>query len=284
MDAWRANYSAPDIRAVRRVKDECPMVEAARGWQRPIRRDRQHLRLMDHASYVWFDHCEEFSVNQQLAHGQADRTDAFGHCYRADGRPGSSANLGSDVSLQEHVVGQSDIWQRVLTRARRVAPTDTTVLLQGESGTGKEVVARLIHAASPRKNGPFVAINCAAVPETLFESELFGFERGAFTGAQQAKPGQLEVAQGGVLFLDEVSELPLTAQVKLLRMYIQEREFVRLGGTRPIRVNVRVIAATNQDMRSAIAQGRFQTISIIESMCSTSACRLCENEHSMSLC
>ena len=157
-------------------------------------------------------------MNRQLAHGQADRTDAFGHCYRADGRTGSSANLGSDVSLQEHVVGRSDIWQRVLTRARRVAPTDTTVLLQGESGTGKEVVARLIHAASPRKNGPFVAINCAAFPETLFESELFGFERGAFTGAQQAKPGQLEVAQGGVLFLDEVSELPLTAQVKLLRV------------------------------------------------------------------
>src|SRR5262249_56144581 len=114
--------------------------------------------------------------------------------------------------------------------AAQVGPADTTVLLTGESGTGKEVVARLIHRASPRKGGPFVALNCAALPEQLLESELFGHERGAFTGAQASKPGQIELASGGVLFLDEVSEMSLSAQAKFLRV-IQEREFHRLPGT-----------------------------------------------------
>src|SRR6201995_4917459 len=122
----------------------------------------------------------------------------------------------------------------------KVAGTDTTVLITGESGTGKEVVARFIHRASARSRGPFVALNCAALPEQLLESELFGYERGAFTGAQQAKPGQIELAGGGVLFLDEVSEMTLSAQAKFLRV-LQEREFVRLGGTRPLKANVRVI-------------------------------------------
>lgn len=196
-------------------------------------------------------------MNPQLAHGQADGTEAPGRFEATDLRMRLALRSGDGVSLHECMIGRADIWQRVLTRARRVAPTDTTVLLQGESGTGKEVVARFIHSASPRKNGPFVAINCGAFPETLFESELFGFERGAFTGAQQAKPGHLEVAEGGVLFLDEITELPLTAQVKLLRV-LQEREFIRLGGTRLIRVNVRIIAATNRDIRSAITQGGFR--------------------------
>jgi Nif-specific regulatory protein len=138
-----------------------------------------------------------------------------------------------------------------------VAATETTALLQGESGTGKEVVARFIHRASPRKNGPFVAINCAALPEQLLESEVFGYERGAFTGAQQPKSGQLELASGGTLFLDEVSEMSLSAQGKFLRV-LQEREFQRLGGTRPIKANVRVIAATNRDLRKAVAQGVFR--------------------------
>src|ERR1700681_2045513 len=119
----------------------------------------------------------------------------------------------------------------VLRRAIQVAATDTTTCLEGESGVGKEVVARLIHCASPRRHGPFVAINCAAIPESLLESELFGFDRGAFTGAHQAKPGQIEVAAGGVLFLDEVSEMTLGAQAKVLRV-LEEREFRRLGATR----------------------------------------------------
>jgi transcriptional regulator with PAS, ATPase and Fis domain len=135
--------------------------------------------------------------------------------------------------------------------------TDTTVFLQGESGTGKEVVARFIHRASPRKNGPFVAINCAALPEQLLESELFGYERGAFTGAHQAKAGQIELASTGVLFLDEVSEMSPMAQAKLLRV-LEEREFRRLGGTRPVKVNVRVIAASNRDLHRAVTDGSFR--------------------------
>ena len=131
------------------------------------------------------------------------------------------------------------------------------MLITGESGTGKEVVARFIHAASARKSGPFVALNCAALPEQLLESELFGYERGAFTGAHQAKPGQVELASGGVLFLDEVSEMSLSAQAKFLRV-LQEREFQRLGGTRLLKANIRVIAATNRDLRKAVERGDFR--------------------------
>ena len=138
------------------------------------------------------------------------------------------------------VIGQSREWREVLRKATQVAVTDTTVFLQGESGTGKEVVARFIHRASPRKHGPFVAINCAALPEQLLESELFGYERGAFTGAHQTKAGQIDMASAGVLFLDEVSEMSPMAQAKLLHV-LQEREFRRLGGTRPVKANVRVI-------------------------------------------
>jgi two-component system response regulator FlrC len=145
----------------------------------------------------------------------------------------------------------------VLKKATQVAATETTALVQGESGTGKEVVARFIHRASPRRDGAFVAINCAALPEQLLESELFGYERGAFTGAQQSKAGQIELASGGVLFLDEVTEMTLAAQAKFLRV-LQEREFQRLGGTRTIKANVRVIAATNRDLRKAVEQGTFR--------------------------
>jgi transcriptional regulator with GAF, ATPase, and Fis domain len=155
------------------------------------------------------------------------------------------------------VIGQSSAWRDVLKKAAQVAATETTTLLQGESGTGKEVVARFIHRHSPRKQGPFVALNCAALPETLLESELFGYERGAFTGAQVAKPGQIELAAGGVLFLDEVSEMSPSAQAKFLRV-LQEREFQRLGGTRPVKANVRVIAATNRDLCEAVEEGAFR--------------------------
>jgi transcriptional regulator with PAS, ATPase and Fis domain len=155
------------------------------------------------------------------------------------------------------MVGRSDTWQRLLSRALRVASTDTTVFLQGESGTGKELVARFIHQSSPRKLGPFVAINCAALPDQLFESELFGYERGAFTGAHQAKVGQIELAARGVLFLDEVSEMSLTAQAKLLRV-LQEREIQRLGGTRMQKANVRVISASNRDLHQAVERGTFR--------------------------
>ena len=155
------------------------------------------------------------------------------------------------------MVGQSPEWRQVLRKATQVAWTDTTVFLQGESGTGKEVLARFIHHASPRKHGPFVAINCAALPEQLFESELFGYERGAFTGAQQAKAGHIELASAGVLFLDEVSEMTPMAQAKLLRV-LQEREFRRLGGTHLYKANIRVIASSNRDLRRAVADGSFR--------------------------
>ena len=167
-----------------------------------------------------------------------------------------------DVTLSDHdsndfVIGHSAGWVDAIKRATLVAPTEATVLLQGESGTGKEVMARLIHARSPRGNRPFVAINCAALPENLLESELFGYERGAFTGAQQTKPGQVEIAAGGVLFLDEVSEMSLAAQAKLLR-FLQEREFQRLGGTRVVKTNVRIIAATNRNLQQAMERGLFR--------------------------
>jgi transcriptional regulator with PAS, ATPase and Fis domain len=154
-------------------------------------------------------------------------------------------------------VGQSHSWRDVLRKALRVASAETTVLLEGESGTGKEVIARLIHEASSRRSGPFVAMNCAAVPDTLLESELFGYERGAFTGADRTKPGQIEQASGGVLFLDEVCEMTAVAQAKLLRV-LQEREFQRLGGTRIVKASVRIIAATNQHLHGAVERGAFR--------------------------
>jgi transcriptional regulator with PAS, ATPase and Fis domain len=165
-----------------------------------------------------------------------------------------SANEGRTTSC---MIGESGAWRAVIDTAARLAPLETTACLQGESGTGKEVLARFLHRNSPRRSGPFLAINCAALPEHLFESELFGFERGAFTGAQQPKAGQLELAAGGVLFLDEISELTPAAQAKILRV-LQEREFRRLGGTRSITVDVRVIVATNQDLRQAVARGAFR--------------------------
>jgi transcriptional regulator with PAS, ATPase and Fis domain len=169
-------------------------------------------------------------------------------------RPISSIDDGRHIDAP---IGPSHAWREVIRRATQVAATEATTCLQGESGTGKEVIARFIHRQSPRWRGPFIAINCAALPEQLLESELFGFERGAFTGAQQFKPSQIELAASGVLFLDEVTEMTPAAQAKFLRV-LQEREFLRLGGTRPVRVNVRVIAATNRNLDDAVACGEFR--------------------------
>ncbi len=158
---------------------------------------------------------------------------------------------------QRRVVGHSRQWQDVLAHAARVAQAETTVLLTGESGTGKEVIARFIHHASRRGQGSFIAINCAALPDQLLESELFGYERGAFTGAVGAKPGRIELANGGVLFLDEVGEMAPTVQAKLLRV-LEEREFQRLGGTKLHHADIRVIAATNRDLHAAMQRGEFR--------------------------
>jgi transcriptional regulator with PAS, ATPase and Fis domain len=196
-------------------------------------------------------------AHEQLAAAERDRAEARARAERVEARVRTLVDKGDSVSTRGRMVGQSEAWRQVLAKALRVAPTDTTVFLQGESGTGKEVVARFIHQASPRKDGPFVAINCAALPEQLLESELFGYERGAFTGAQQAKAGQIELAARGVLFLDEVSEMSLAAQAKFLR-FLQEREFQRLGGTRIQKANVRVIAASNRDLRQAVEHGTFR--------------------------
>jgi Nif-specific regulatory protein len=147
--------------------------------------------------------------------------------------------------------------RKVFEFIRRVAPTDSTVLVQGESGTGKELVAHAIHRNSPRAEQPFVAINCAAIAETLLESELFGHEKGAFTGAVAQKKGKVEVAEGGTLFLDEISELAPGLQAKLLRV-LQEREFERLGGTRSIKLDIRVVAATNKSLPDAVKAGAFR--------------------------
>ena len=196
-------------------------------------------------------------AHEQLAAAEGSRAEARGRSERFDARVRALADQGEPLPSHGRMIGRSEAWQRVLTRARRVAATDTTVFLQGESGTGKEVVARFIHQTSPRKDGPFVAINCAALPEQLLESELFGYERGAFTGAHQAKAGQIELASRGVLFLDEVSEMSLIAQAKFLR-FLQEREFQRLGGTRTQKANVRIIAASNRDLRQAVEKGTFR--------------------------
>ncbi|HJZ73706.1 MAG TPA: sigma 54-interacting transcriptional regulator [Vicinamibacterales bacterium] len=202
------------------------------------------------------DHIALAISHEQLAEAARQVAEAQARSERLEARV---QKLSDELDAKTHarVVGESAPWKDVLKKATQVATTETTVLLTGESGTGKEVVARFIHRASGRKNGPFVAINCAALPEQLLESELFGYERGAFTSAQQAKPGQLELAAGGVLFLDEVSEMSLAAQAKFLRV-LQEREFQRLGGTRVIKANIRVIAATNRDLRKAVDRGDFR--------------------------
>ncbi|MEO7385625.1 MAG: sigma-54 dependent transcriptional regulator [Gammaproteobacteria bacterium] len=145
----------------------------------------------------------------------------------------------------------------LVTLAGRVAPSDTTVLISGESGTGKEVLARLLHRLSPRADGPFVALNCAAIPENMLEALLFGHEKGAFTGAHEGRPGKFEQAQGGTLLLDEISEMDIGLQAKLLRV-LQEKEVERIGGRAPIRLNVRVIATTNRDLRDQVTAGRFR--------------------------
>jgi formate hydrogenlyase transcriptional activator len=162
------------------------------------------------------------------------------------------------TSMFEEVIGTSLVLQMVLARAAKVAPTDSTVLIMGETGTGKELIARAIHKRSKRSERPFISVNCAAVPSSLIMSELFGHEKGAFTGAVQRRLGRFELAEGGTIFLDEVGDLPMETQIALLRV-LQEREFERVGGTEVLRADVRVISATNRDLQAAIADGAFRS-------------------------
>src|SRR5277367_1051080 len=157
----------------------------------------------------------------------------------------------------KNIVANSEKMQAVLAMVERVAPTNATVLLGGESGVGKDLIARAIHEHSRRASGPFVKINSTAIPETLLESELFGYEKGAFSGATASKPGKFELADKGTLFLDEIGDVPGPIQVKLLRV-LQDREFERLGGTKTQKVDVRLIAATNRDLRAALEEGTFR--------------------------
>lgn len=158
---------------------------------------------------------------------------------------------------EESIVYKSEKMRQVLNIVDKVAPTDATVLILGESGTGKELVANAIHQRSNRRKGPFIKINCAALPETLLESELFGHEKGAFTGANATKPGKFERAQGGTIFLDEIGEISQGMQVKLLRV-LQEKEFERVGGTKTIKADIRIIAATNRDLKKMVDEGEFR--------------------------
>ena len=157
----------------------------------------------------------------------------------------------------ENIIGRSPAMQEIFATVERIAPTRATVLLCGESGVGKDMIARAIHQHSPRKDRPFVKINCTAIPENLMESELFGYERGAFTGANTSKPGKFEQAHTGTVFLDEIGDVPPSVQVKLLRI-LQEREFERLGSNKTLHTDVRVVAATNVDLREALEQGTFR--------------------------
>jgi transcriptional regulator with GAF, ATPase, and Fis domain len=195
-------------------------------------------------------------AHQRLAEEEQKSAEARARAARLETRV---AHLRAELeaSGRHRVVGHSRRWREALAQATKVAPTEATVLVTGESGTGKEVIARFIHRGSPRAEGAFVALNCAALPEQLLESELFGHEKGAFTGAVATRAGRIEQAAGGVLFLDEVGEMSPAVQAKFLRV-LQEREYQRLGGTRTLKADVRVVAATNRDLAAAIAQGQFR--------------------------
>jgi len=162
-----------------------------------------------------------------------------------------------ELTLTENIVAESSAMKKVLSLVSKVAETDAPVLITGESGTGKGVIARLIHQLSPIKEGPFLQINCAAIPETLLEAELFGYERGAFTGATHSKAGLFELAEGGTLFLDEIGDMPLSLQAKLLNV-LQDKTIRRLGGLKEIKVNFRFVSATNQDLERMVEEGRFR--------------------------
>jgi transcriptional regulator with PAS, ATPase and Fis domain len=173
------------------------------------------------------------------------------------GHPDTAERPGRASRVTGVLLGRNEKMREVQDLIARVADTDVTVLIRGESGTGKELVARAIHSASPRQNKTFVKVNCAALPSELLESELFGFERGAFTGAIQHKPGKFEFANHGTMFLDEISEMPLPLQSKLLQV-LQDGEFARLGGRSDVRVDVRIVAATNRDLEVAVANEQFR--------------------------
>src|SRR6187549_1949172 len=162
-----------------------------------------------------------------------------------------------DIKQRFGIIGNSHLLDHAIDTARQVAPTDITVLITGESGSGKEVFPQIVHQLSARKHGPYIAVNCGAIPEGTIDSELFGHEKGSFTGAHEARKGYFEVANGGTIFLDEVGELPLATQARLLRV-LETGEYIKVGSSKVLKTNVRVVAATNVDLLLAIEQGRFR--------------------------
>jgi transcriptional regulator with GAF, ATPase, and Fis domain len=203
----------------------------------------------------FWDGAEHFEATATLQSAVEELELLREQLYRENLVPGDEVDR---VSMFEEIVGTSPALQATLSRVVKVAATDSTVLITGETGTGKELVARAIHRQSNRSARAFVSVNCAAIPGDLVASELFGHEKGAFTGATQQRLGRFELANGGTVFLDEVGELPAETQIALLRV-LQEHEFERVGGTRPIRADVRVIAATNRDLQAAIGAGSFRS-------------------------
>jgi transcriptional regulator with GAF, ATPase, and Fis domain len=203
------------------------------------------------------DHIALALSHQRLAEAAERAAEARERAARLERRVRSLSDELASMAGRHRVTGSSARWLAVLRQATQVAATDTTVLLSGESGTGKEVVARYIHRGSARRDGAFIGVNCAALPDQLLESELFGYERGAFTGATHAKPGQIELASGGTLLLDEIGEMSAPAQAKLLRV-LETHEVQRLGSARVSHVDIRVIAASNRDLRRAVERGVFR--------------------------
>jgi DNA-binding NtrC family response regulator len=195
-----------------------------------------------------FDHDELVDTVQRVLRQHSARTNFSGQIESK--RTSASERMGQ-------MIGESQVMRSLYTQIRKIAPTPVTVLIHGESGTGKELVANAIHENSPRAKAPFIAVNCAAIPESLIESELFGHERGAFTGAVAARQGLVEAAEGGTLFLDEIGELPLEAQARLLRV-IQEREIRRLGSVSSRQIDIRLIAATHRNLRQLVQTGEFR--------------------------
>src|SRR5947209_7889121 len=198
-----------------------------------------------------FDYLEKPFEQEQIRQVVAKAINTYA-LARRDARPEEPSGRG-----RFRLVGQSPAIRQIYAVVEKVANTPSTVFISGESGTGKELIARALHENSARHAGPFIKINCAAIPKTLMESELFGYDKGAFTGAVGAKPGRFELAHAGTLFLDEIGEVPVEMQVKLLRV-LQESEFERVGGIKTIRVDVRLIAATNRDLKKDIEAGRFR--------------------------
>jgi len=212
------------------------------------------LAMVERAAALLAEACSfRRQIGRAALHAEEVRRPVAVAAVPAPGREAPRSLAEPDYGL----VGRSNALREFLSLVATVAPADSTVLLSGESGTGKELAARALHGASRRSAGPFVAVNCAAIPESLVESELFGHERGAFTGAQALRRGRFELAEGGTIFLDEVAEMPLGLQAKLLRV-IQERSFERVGGGRPIRADIRIVAATNRDLTREVREGRFR--------------------------